>query len=148
MTDWPRDTGGMSYAFGVALSKETGIGPLTLGSYLPGANVSALEIDQVIRACPGVKISQTVGVADELLGEMVVACVVPHAQQMLTEKFVRDFAKKTLASYKVPRRVLFFAEHELKTTGSAKIITAELRKIASARIEAESAQPPAITADT
>jgi fatty-acyl-CoA synthase len=107
-----------------------------------GANVSALEIDQVIRDCPGVKISQTVGVAHELLGEIVVACVVPHAEQMLTEEFVRDFARKRLASYKVPRRVLFFAEHELKTTGSAKIVTAELRKIASARIEAGPSRLP------
>ena len=34
MTDWSRDTGGMSYAFGAPLLEETGIGPLTLGSYL------------------------------------------------------------------------------------------------------------------
>src|SRR3990167_1445558 len=38
-----------------------------------GANVSPVEIDTVIAQCPGVKITKTVGVPDELLGELVVA---------------------------------------------------------------------------
>ena len=102
-----------------------------------GANVSPLEIDAVIRECPGVKLSQTVGVPDELLGEMVVGCIVPHAGTSLDEDTIRSFARAKLASYKVPRRVLFFAEDELKTTGSAKVKTAELRKLASERLAAE-----------
>ena len=104
-----------------------------------GANVSPLEIDDVIRAMPGVKVSQTVGVPDELLGELVVGCIVPHAGAVLTEDAVKAFAKEKLASYKVPRRVLFFAEDDLKTTGSAKIKTADLRKLAQERLAAESA---------
>ena len=42
-----------------------------------GANVSPEEVDAVIARFPGVKRTQTVGVPDELLGEMVVACIVP-----------------------------------------------------------------------
>ncbi len=99
-----------------------------------GANVSPLEIDAVIRACPGVKISQTVGVPDDLLGELVVTCIVPHAGQDLTEDTIRNFAKASLASYKVPRRVLFFSEDLLATTGSAKIKTASLRALAAKRL--------------
>jgi fatty-acyl-CoA synthase len=102
-----------------------------------GANVSPLEVDEVIRALPGVKIVQTVGVPDELLGEMVVACVVPHEGQVLDEAQVQAGAKARLASYKAPRRVLFFTEDELKTTGSAKIKTADLRKLAAQRLGAE-----------
>ncbi len=102
-----------------------------------GANVSPLEIDDVIRKCPGVKASQTVGVPDDLLGELVVGCIVPHAGAVLDEETIRNFAKETLASYKVPRRVLFFAEEEFKTTGSSKIKTADLRKLASERLAAE-----------
>jgi fatty-acyl-CoA synthase len=102
-----------------------------------GANVSPLEIDAVIRECPGVKLSQSVGVPDELLGEMVVGCIVIHAGKNLDEATVRAFAREKLASYKVPRRVLFFAEDELKTTGSAKIKTDELRKLAAGRLAAE-----------
>jgi len=102
-----------------------------------GANVSPLEIDEVIREFSGVKVSQTVGVPDELLGELVVACIVPHDGAKLDEGGIKDFAKQKLSSYKVPRRVLFFDESELATTGSAKIKTADLRKLAAERLAAE-----------
>ena len=104
-----------------------------------GANVSPLEIDDVIRTCPGVKVSQTVGVPDELLGELVVACIVRHQDASVSEDEIKAYAKQKLASYKVPRRVLFVAEDELKTTGSAKIKTADLRKLASDMLAAEAA---------
>ncbi len=102
-----------------------------------GANVSPIEIDEVIRECPGVKARQTVGVPDELLGELVVTCIVPHDGANLTEADVQAFAKQKLASYKVPRRVLFFTDEELNLTGSAKIKTADLRKMATERLAAE-----------
>lgn len=104
-----------------------------------GANVSPLEIDAVIRDHPGVKLTQTVGIPDELLGELVVGCIVPHAGVSLSEDEIKAWAKEKLASYKVPRRVLFFAESELETTGSSKIKTAELRKLAGDRLKAEAA---------
>jgi acyl-CoA synthetase (AMP-forming)/AMP-acid ligase II len=99
-----------------------------------GANVSPLEVDDVIRACEGVKVTQTIGLPDDLLGEIVVSCVVLHQGAALTEDDIRGFTKTRLASYKVPRRVLFFDEADLSTTGSAKIKTAELRTLAAARI--------------
>ncbi|MCE7796905.1 acyl--CoA ligase [Sphingobium sufflavum] len=104
-----------------------------------GANVSPLEIDEVIRGCSGVKVSQTVGVPDELLGELVVTCIVPHEGAALTEEAIRAFAKEKLASYKLPRRVLFFNEGDVALTGTAKIKTADLRKLATERLEAETA---------
>ena len=99
-----------------------------------GANVSPLEIDEVIRDCPGVKIVQTVGVPDDLYGEIIVACVVRHAHFELDEGQVRAFAKERLASYKLPRRILFFAENELGLTGSAKVVAADLRTLAAERL--------------
>jgi fatty-acyl-CoA synthase len=36
-----------------------------------------------------------------------------------------------LASYKVPRRVLFFGESDLQLTGSAKVKTGEVRNLAA-----------------
>ncbi|MGI9292792.1 MAG: class I adenylate-forming enzyme family protein, partial [Pseudomonadales bacterium] len=99
-----------------------------------GANVSPLEIDEVIARCPGVKFSQTVGVPDELLGELVVGCVVQQDGAALREEDVQAFAKTELASYKVPRKLLFFSKDELSMTGSAKIKTAELRELAAKRL--------------
>ncbi|TCM20726.1 acyl-CoA synthetase (AMP-forming)/AMP-acid ligase II [Novosphingobium sp. PhB165] len=99
-----------------------------------GANVSPLEIDAVLRDCPGVKIAQTVGLPDALLGELVVSCVVPLEGAAPSPEQIRAYARERLASFKVPRMVLFFAEDELKTTGSAKIKTADLRQLAASRL--------------
>jgi fatty-acyl-CoA synthase len=96
-----------------------------------GANVSPVEIDSVIKDCPGVKLVQTVGVPHETLGELVVSCIVPHEGAMLDEATVRNFAGEKLASYKVPRRVLFFGEGDLQLTGSAKVKTDHLRALAA-----------------
>ena len=43
-----------------------------------GANVSPLEIDEVLAKHSAVKVTKTVGVPHSTLGEIVVACVVPH----------------------------------------------------------------------
>ncbi len=99
-----------------------------------GANVSPVEVDSLLRTMPGVKICQTVGVPHETLGELVVSCIVPHEGAALDADTVKAFAKEKLASFKVPREVLFFAEDELETTGSAKIKTADLRTLAASRL--------------
>jgi acyl-CoA synthetase (AMP-forming)/AMP-acid ligase II len=104
-----------------------------------GANVSPVEIDSVISDCPGVKLSQTVGVPHDTLGEIVVTCIVRHDGAPLDESSVRDFARLKLASYKTPRRVLFFSEADLALTGSAKVKTADLRQLAAATLAAETA---------
>jgi fatty-acyl-CoA synthase len=101
-----------------------------------GANVSPLEIDEVILDCPGIKVTQTVGVPHDTLGEMVVSCVVLHESASVDEEMVRSFARQKLASYKVPRRILFFSDGELQMTGSAKVKTADLRSLAAQRLEA------------
>lgn len=83
------------------------------------------------------KLSQTVGVRHESLGEMVVTCIVRHDGARLDEATVRDFARVKLASYKTPRRVLFFAESDLELTGSAKVKTADLRDLVASTLQAE-----------
>lgn len=107
-----------------------------------GANVSPVEIDGVLKTLPGIKAVQTVGVPHDTLGEMVVACVVPHDGARLSEAAIQSAARETLASFKVPRRVLFFAEEDLALTGSAKIKTADLRQRAVERLEQEKGEPP------
>jgi len=105
-----------------------------------GANVSPLEVDGVLATYPGVKIAKTVGIAHENLGEMVVACIVPQQGHVLEEAAIRDFLKNSLASYKVPRRIVFLREDELSMTGSAKIKSGNLRELISKRLKAESAE--------
>lgn len=100
-----------------------------------GANVSPLEIDEALQQLPGVKAAQTVGVPHDTLGEIVVSCIVPYEEGGVKEDDVRDFLKERLASYKVPRKILFFREDELTQTGSAKIKTADLRQLAAKRMQ-------------
>lgn len=104
-----------------------------------GANVSPVEVDAVLTQCPGVKLARTIGVPDALLGELVVACVVPHEGAQIDEAAVRSFAKEQLASFKVPRRVLFLLEKDISQTGSAKVKTADLRALVAQRLEVETA---------
>jgi fatty-acyl-CoA synthase len=102
-----------------------------------GANVSPVEVDSALVLCPGVKAAATVGVPHESLGEIVVSCIVPHGGIRLDQDGVRDFLKQRLASYKVPRRILFVREEELTLTGSAKIRAGALRELVTKRLGAE-----------
>jgi fatty-acyl-CoA synthase len=102
-----------------------------------GANVSPGEVDEALAAHPGVQRIQTVGVPHETLGEMVVSCIVPHEGVTLEEAAIRAYARERLASYKVPRRVLFLQADELVTTGSDKVKTGALRQLAALRLNAQ-----------
>ena len=102
-----------------------------------GANVSPVEIDGVLATFPGVKVARAVGVPHETLGEMVVGCIVPEEGAVLDGAAIQSFARETLASYKVPRKILFLREDELVLTGSAKIKSFELRKLASSKLQNE-----------
>lgn len=102
-----------------------------------GANVSPLEIDGVLKKNPGIKAVQTVGIPHDTLGEIVVSCIVPHEGANLDQSAVQAFAKEKLASYKVPRRVLFFAEDDLELTGSSKIKAADVKLLAAELLSRE-----------
>ncbi|WP_439135131.1 class I adenylate-forming enzyme family protein [Pseudomaricurvus sp.] len=99
-----------------------------------GANVSPEEVDSIIGNYPGVKRSQTVGVPHETLSEMVVACIVPMENSSLGEQEIIAYLKEKLASFKVPRKVLFFTEDEFSLTGNEKVKASDIRNIATARL--------------
>ena len=102
-----------------------------------GANVSPVEVDFELADLPGVKLSRTVGVPHETLGELVVTCVVLEPGAVLDEAAIRTFLLSRLASYKTPRRVLFVGDEDLSFTGSAKVKTSGLRELALKRLQAE-----------
>lgn len=102
-----------------------------------GANVAPLEVDEAIIKFPGVKRSQTVGVPDDLLGEMVVSCIVPVDGTQLAPNEIVAFLKRDLASFKLPKRILFFTDADYALTGNEKIQTSKLRELAIKRLEGE-----------
>jgi len=83
-----------------------------------GANVSPAEIEVQLRACPPVKLSRVVGVPDPRADEIVVACVTLKDGAQASEADIRAFLRDRVAGYKVPRRVLFFADGQIPMTGS------------------------------
>lgn len=99
-----------------------------------GANVAPVEVDDIIAAVPGVKRTQTVGVPDDLLGEMVVSCIVPLDGVTLDEAAIIAAVKAQVASFKAPRRVLFFTDDDYALTGNEKTKAADLRALAQARL--------------
>jgi len=99
-----------------------------------GANVSPVEVEEALLRHPGLKVALIVGVPDAALGEMVVACVVAHDGAGVDEEDVRGFLHGRVASYKIPRRVLFFAREDLSLTGNAKVRADALRDLAVTRL--------------
>jgi acyl-CoA synthetase (AMP-forming)/AMP-acid ligase II len=75
-----------------------------------GANVSPTEIEVQLQAFAPVKLSRAVGIPDDERDEIVVLCVELKDGATATEAEVQAFLRDRLASYKVPTRVLFFAD--------------------------------------
>ncbi len=94
-----------------------------------GYKLSALEIEEALRAHPEVADVGVVGIPDETWGDRVVACVVARGE--VGEEELRAFAKERLASYKCPKRVLFF--DDLPRNAMGKVVKPELARIAKAR---------------
>jgi fatty-acyl-CoA synthase len=99
-----------------------------------GANVSPEEVDAAIATYPGVKRTQTVGVPHETLSEMVVSCIVPVDGTTLKEGEIVSHLKGRLASFKIPRKVLFFEEAEFALTGNEKVKADTIRQLAAKRL--------------
>jgi long-chain acyl-CoA synthetase len=86
-----------------------------------GANVYPAEVERVLLEAPGVVAAAVVGVADERLGERVVAIVEGTA---IDEGAVRAHCLEHLAKYKVPDRVVVV--DALPRNAMNKIVRAEL----------------------
>jgi malonyl-CoA/methylmalonyl-CoA synthetase len=71
-----------------------------------GYKVSALEIEEVLLAHPGIAECAVVGIADPEWGERVSAAVVTRDGEELTLEVLRAWARERLAVYKVPTRLL------------------------------------------
>jgi fatty-acyl-CoA synthase len=95
-----------------------------------GAKVSPIEVETILETISGVKAARVVGIPHQTLGEVVVACVVLNEGAALEAADIQRHARGALASYKVPRHVLFLHESEMTLTGSGKIKQGALRELA------------------
>jgi acyl-CoA synthetase (AMP-forming)/AMP-acid ligase II len=103
-----------------------------------GANVSPAEIEVQLRACEPVRLARVVGVDDERRDQIVVLCVELKENATATEDEIKQFLRERLASYKVPKHVLFFDEGEIPmTTSGTKVKQGDLLALVTRRLRVE-----------
>jgi long-chain acyl-CoA synthetase len=92
-----------------------------------GENVYSGEVEAVIYEHPAVREAAVFGIPDPQWGELVTACVVLKPGTSLSADELRAHCRRSLANYKIPRRVEF-SETELPKGGSGKILKKVLRE--------------------
>jgi len=103
-----------------------------------GANISPAEIEVQLRAHPSVKVARVLAQPDPRLEQIALLCVelVEGAQEDADS--VQAFLRERIASYKVPKKVLFLAPGEMPLTASGtKVVDDALRALVDARIGAK-----------
>ena len=96
-----------------------------------GANVIyPRELEDLLRLHPAVQEAVVVGVEDDVLGELICACVLPVEGAIVTGDEIKDFCRGHVALYKVPDLVRFV--DSLPMTGSGKVRRVELARMVRA----------------
>ncbi|UUZ65992.1 hypothetical protein LP417_22165 [Polaromonas sp. P1-6] len=107
-----------------------------------GYNVYPREVELVLESHPSVALAAVVGVPDPLFDEVGWAYVVPASPDALSEAELRDWCRKELAAYKIPKRFIVCTELPLLPIG--KVDKVGLRKQAKAQaLEATASQSAA-----
>lgn len=89
-----------------------------------GENVSSLEVEDVLRAVPGVAQVAVVGLPDPRWGQTVCAVIVPAGAQPSEDDLVAA-CRARLAGFKTPRRIEY--ADALPRTGTGKVRKSALR---------------------
>ncbi len=92
-----------------------------------GENVYSGEVEAVLYEHPAIHEAAVFGIPDPKWGELVMACVVLKPGAALSVDELIAHCRRSLAGYKIPRRVEF-SDLELPKTGSGKILKRALRE--------------------
>lgn len=99
-----------------------------------GSNISPQEVEEALFQHPAVLEAGVVGAPDPVYGERVVAFVALRSGQTVDERSLCQFARQSLADYKVPERIVFIDELPKGLTG--KVQRRALTEILSAELAA------------
>ena len=97
-----------------------------------GQKVRPDEVEEVLRAMPGVADVRVLGADDSRRGEQIVACIVAEPAGSISELAVRRFCAARLAPYKIPRAVIFV--DAIPTTPRGKVDRTALAGLVRARL--------------
>jgi acyl-CoA synthetase (AMP-forming)/AMP-acid ligase II len=107
-----------------------------------GANVSPVEVENRSAGLKMLGVTCAVGIPHPTLGEAVVLAGIPLEDVEFDEARFTAYLREHLASYKVPRRILLFAEGELDFTSSDKVRVDQARRLIIERLIATDADEP------
>jgi len=96
-----------------------------------GSNISPQEVECALQEHPLVREAAVIGRPDRIWGEIVVAYVVLHAGQSLSDEELIAFARTRMAAYKTPEHVVFM--EALPRTPTGKLDRRALREAEQAR---------------
>jgi fatty-acyl-CoA synthase len=85
-----------------------------------GYQIYPREVEDQLRAHPAVDDVTVIGIPHEVLGELVCACIVAVEGAVITGSELKEFARDTMADYKVPDLVRFFDAFPMTGTGKVK----------------------------
>ena len=97
-----------------------------------GHKVRPAEVEEVLRAMPGVADVRVIGTDDSRRGEQIVACIVAERPGSIPALAVRRFCAARLAPYKIPRAVVFVGA--IPTTARGKVDRAALADLVRAQL--------------
>jgi fatty-acyl-CoA synthase len=118
------DADGWLHTGDMAIIREDGMVRF-LGRYkeilkVGGENVDPVEVEAFLLQHPAINQVKIVGVPDERLGELGVACVVLHPAASVTAADLIEFCRGKLASFKIPRHVVFMKEFPMTSSGKVQ----------------------------
>ncbi len=97
-----------------------------------GENVYPREIEEFLHTHPAIADVQVVGLPDQRMGEEISAWILVKPGETLTEEEVRDFCRREISHFKVPRYIFFVSEYPTTVTGKIqkfKLREAGIRKL-------------------
>lgn len=104
---------------------------------IAGKKVQPEEVEQVLKAMPGVADVRVLGTADPVRGQQIAACIVTTGAP-LAPAGVRQFCAGRLAAYKVPRTIVFLDRIPLTERGKTDRAKLEASVLAQRDRTAES----------
>jgi long-chain acyl-CoA synthetase len=91
-----------------------------------GYNVYPAEIESVLFGHTGVREAAVIGIPHESLGEDIKAFIVKKEEAVTAEE-IKEYCRKNLADFKVPRHIEFIKELPRNTAG--KVLKYQLREM-------------------
>jgi len=85
-----------------------------------GFNVYPVEVEEQLKEMGVIDNVAVIGLPDEVMGEKVVACIIPTPGKNVTAEEVIAFCKRRLANYKVPSEILFMEKFPTTTIGKTQ----------------------------